>query len=56
VPGTCHTGSARLASLTAFDGEITAGVHYSFVSVVEADDVRRVSFLTANFHDHPVPV
>lgn len=42
--------------MTALDGEITAGVHDSFVSVIEADNVRRMSFLTTNFNDHPVPV
>jgi putative phosphoesterase len=40
----------------AFDGEITAGIHDRFVSVVEADKVGRVPFLTPHFHDHPVPV
>jgi hypothetical protein len=42
--------------VTAFDGEITAGVHNGFVSVVEPDQVRRMAFLTADFNDYPVPV
>jgi hypothetical protein len=42
--------------MPAFDGEITAGVHDSFVSVVKADQVRRVAFVAPHFDDHPMPV
>jgi hypothetical protein len=42
--------------MAALDGEITAGIHYRFVSVVKTDKVGRMAFLTPHFQDHPVPV
>lgn len=42
--------------MSAFDGEIAAGIHDGFVSVVKADQVGRGSVLATYLQDHPVTV
>ena len=54
---TCRAGrQSGLVRVAAFDGEITAGVHDGFVSVIKADEVGRRPALAPHLQDHPVPV